>query len=1031
MPRSSPFSTVLLFAVLALWGWSLWPKLPMQYLPQSQAPGLRVSYSWPYASPEAVEARLSSPLEGVFSLVPGVERLYSVSGQGSGYIDISPSKKMRRDELRFELATRIRQLYPHWPAGASYPRIEVQAEEGAAGQQPLLTYSLSGTGQAAELYRYAQEILAPSLALMPGFSQIVAAGSSPLEWQLQYDGERLRRLGLSPAELGQAIREAFGQQAIGMVAETGAWRFVSVASAFDRALPGSEAWASLPVGKSNGRLVRLSELGRVQLAESRPTAYFRINGQNSIRLLLYAEAGVNTIALAAQARRHLEQQRAALPPTYQLLLEDDRSQALQQELGKIKQRALLSLSILLVFILAVYRSLRYLVLIVLSLAVNLGIAFIAYYALGIELHLYALAGITVSFGIVIDNTLVMAHHLGHRSKIPVFAALLAGAATTASALAILYFLPEQWRLNLFEFAAVLLINLMASLAVARWFIPALMEQMGLLRRPARPWQQHRAAWRWQQRYERLLTGLGRFRKTALLLTVLAFGLPVFWLPRQVEGWAWYNRSLGSEWYLENLRPKVDRWLGGSLRLFARYVFESSGYREPDETVLYINAAMPPGATIEQMDAVCRQMESYLAQFGSAIQQFTTQVGSGQFGAIQVRFPPDRQAYFPLVLKERLIAYGLSMGGVQWNVYGVGRGFSNETGQSPPRFRVKMTAYHKRQLEQEAERFAARLAENPRVAEINTEANINWWEKDLYQYAAVLDQSALARIGGAPGELLPAMAAFNQAPAVSFYAAGYPLRMAETSRRGQELWQMLHQSQPLGERQADLGALARLEKVKTRTAIHKEDQQYIQLITFEYQGERRFGARHLDACLEITRQELPLGYTIEEAGYRSKAEQRKLYRLLPLVLGLIFFICAIHFESLRQAWLVLLLVPLSFIGIFLVFYGFGFRFDQGGYTSFILVSGLAVNSLILLLNDYNYYRKKHPRWAPMRLYARAYTNKIAPIALSVLSTVLGMIPFLLQGDAEVFWFALAAGTMGGLSFSLVVLTLLTPLFLRQR
>ena len=66
-----------------------------------------------------------------------------------------------------------------------------------------------------------------------------------------------------------------------------------------------------------------------------------------------------------------------------------------------------------------------------------------------------------------------------------------------------------------------------------------------------------------------------------------------------------------------------------------------------------------------------------------------------------------------------------------------------------------------------------------------------------------------------------------------------------------------------------------------------------------------------------------------------------------------------------------------------------------------------------------------------MYARAYTNKIAPIALSVLSTVLGMIPFLLQGDAEVFWFALAAGTMGGLSFSLVVLTLLTPLFLLQR
>lgn len=1030
MPRSSPFSTVLLFAVFALWGWSLLPKLPMQFLPQSQAPGLRVSYTWPYASPEAIEARLSSPLEGVFSLVPGVERLYSVSGHGSGYIDISPSKDLRRDELRFELSARIRQLHASWPAGASYPRIEAQTEEGAAERQPLLTYSLSGTDQAAELYRYAQEVLIPSLALLPGFRQIVAAGSSPLEWQLQYDGERLQRLGLSPTGLGQAIREAFSQQAIGMAEEAGTWRFVNVASASDATLPSRAEWASLPVGEAAGRLIRLGDVAQLQLTEARPTAYFRINGQNSIRLLLYAEAGANAIALAAQARHHLEQQRAALPPTYKLLLEDDRSQALQRELGKIKQRSLLSLGILLAFVLAVYRSLRHLALIVLSLAVNLGIAFIAYYAMGIELHLYALAGITVSFGIVIDNTLVMTHHLRSRSKIPVFAALLTGAATTASALAILYFLPEQWRLNLYEFAAVLLINLAASLAVARWFIPALMQQLALHRLATRSWRQRRAAWRWHQRYERLLIGLGRFRKTALVLTVLAFGLPVFWLPRQVEGWAWYNRSLGSEWYLENLRPEVDRWLGGSLRLFVRYVFEGGGYREPDETILHINAAMPPGATIEQMDAVCRQMEGYLSQFGNAVQQFTTQVGSGQFGAIQVRFPPDRQAYFPFVLKERLIAHGLSMGGVQWNIYGVGQGFSNETGQSPPRFSVKMTAYHKKQLEQEAERFAARLAENPRVAEVNTEANINWWEKDLYQYAAVLDQLALARIGTTPGELLPAMTAFNQAPSASFYVAGYPLRMAETIRGRQGLWEMLQQSQPMGGRQADIGTLAQLEKVKTRTAIHKEDQQHIQLITFEYRGERRFGADHLDTCIEITRQELPLGYTVQEASYRSRAEQRKLYRLLPLVLGLIFFICAIHFESLRQAWLIILLVPLSFIGIFLVFYGFGFRFDQGGYTSFILVSGLAVNSLILLLNDYNYYRKKHPHWPTVRLYARAYGGKIAPIALSVVSTVLGMIPFLLQGDTEVFWFALAAGTIGGLSFSLIVLTLLSPLFLRR-
>jgi len=147
----------------------------------------------------------------------------------------------------------------------------------------------------------------------------------------------------------------------------------------------------------------------------------------------------------------------------------------------------------------------------------------------------------------------------------------------------------------------------------------------------------------------------------------------------------------------------------------------------------------------------------------------------------------------------------------------------------------------------------------------------------------------------------------------------------------------------------------------------------------------------------------------------------------LVMGLIFFISAIMFESLRQAVVVLLLIPVSFIGIFLTFYLFDFSFDQGGYTSFILVSGLVVNSLILIINDYNDLRKRR-KISSLRLYVKAWQYKIQPIILTVLSTALGLIPFLLNGPSEVFWFAFAVGVIGGLIFSLLVITIVNPVFL---
>ena len=70
-------------------------------------------------------------------------------------------------------------------------------------------------------------------------------------------------------------------------------------------------------------------------------------------------------------------------------------------------------------------------------------------------------------------------------------------------------------------------------------------------------------------------------------------------------------------------------------------------------------------------------------------------------------------------------------------------------------------------------------------------------------------------------------------------------------------------------------------------------------------------------------------------------------------------------------------------------------------------------------------------SPLQLYIRAFNNKIVPISLTVVSTVLGLIPFLMDGPDEVFWFAFAIGTMSGLLFSLLALVFVMPVWVRMR
>jgi multidrug efflux pump subunit AcrB len=196
------------------------------------------------------------------------------------------------------------------------------------------------------------------------------------------------------------------------------------------------------------------------------------------------------------------------------------------------------------------------------------------------------------------------------------------------------------------------------------------------------------------------------------------------------------------------------------------------------------------------------------------------------------------------------------------------------------------------------------------------------------------------------------------------------------------------------------------------------------------GSGKFGDQYLDKVLAQAKATLPLGYHADKEKdsywFYSWDKPKKPYFLILLVVAIIFFISSILFESFRQALAILMLVPVSFIGVFITFYWFHINFDMGGFAAFIILSGLTVNSGIYLINDYNEFRKQQAKGNLQNLYLRAYRHKIQAILLTILSTALGMLPFIWSGQKETFWYTLAAGTIGGLMFSIVGLFFLLPL-----
>lgn len=107
------------------------------------------------------------------------------------------------------------------------------------------------------------------------------------------------------------------------------------------------------------------------------------------------------------------------------------------------------------------------------------------------------------------------------------------------------------------------------------------------------------------------------------------------------------------------------------------------------------------------------------------------------------------------------------------------------------------------------------------------------------------------------------------------------------------------------------------------------------------------------------------------------------------------------------------------------FGFsGFIFDQGGFAAFVMISGIVVNAGIYLVNAFQ--NDKSGR-NDVRKYMKAFSHKITAIMLTILSTILGLIPFLFDGPEEVFWFAFAIGTISGMAFSAIALIGFFPVF----
>ena len=1048
-PRNlSSFTLIVTFVCLSLIGVVLVPLLPVKLAPSRTLPGLTVSFSMPGNSSRVIEAEVTSKLEAMMARVKGIRKVNSTSDNGSGSISLELDKHANIDVTRFEVSTIIRQTWPQLPEGVSYPQISTRRSDDKASR-PFITYTLNAPANPILIQQYAEENIKPVLGQLKGIYKVELNGATPMEWQLEYDSDQLSRLGITLQAVQRAINRHYEKEFLGICSiEKGAegreWiRLVRTSTEKEMEFePGA-----IQLQAEDGTMVTLDKLIKVRHVEERPQSYYRINGLNSVYLYITAEETANQLKLSGEVKHLMGELQQKMPPGYEVHISYDATEYIQKELDKIYFRTGLTVLILLLFVALITWNLRYLFLIVTSLAVNISVAVILYYAFGLEMQLYSLAGITISLNLVIDNTIVMTDHILHRRNLKAFVSVLAATLTTIGALVIIFFLDEKIRLNLQDFAAVVIINLAVSLFVALFFVPSMIDKIGLEKKKRRkrrrfllrPTFMKRLTVYFTRFYQGLIYYLCRFRVIACLLLLLGFGLPVFMLPEKMEGegkWVeYYNKVFDNSTFKDKVKPVINKALGGSLRLFAEKVYEGSYFnRDEGEVVLSVYATLPNGSTLEQMNVLIKRMETYLSDF-KEIRQFQTYIYNARQANIQIYFTKENQrSGFPYTLKANIISKALTLGGGSWSVYGLqDQGFSNDVRESAGSFRVKLYGYNYDELSYWTERLKEKLLLHRRIKEVTVNSEFSWWKDDYSEFYLDLDKLRMAKENVTATQLFTALRpVFGRdiyCGNVLFDNQTEQLKLSSLQGQQYDVWGLVNIPFFINGRSYKLADFATVQKGQSPQKVAKENQQYRLCLQYEYIGSSEQGKKLLKKDLEEFNKVLPMGYTAEnDQDYWSwNKKDNKQYALLLIVIAIIFFTTAILFNSLKQPLAIIFVIPISYIGVFLTFYLFGLNFDQGGFASFVLLCGITVNASIYILNEYNAIRKRYPLLLPARAFTKAWNSKIMPIFLTVVSTILGFIPFMVGDGKEAFWFPLAAGTIGGLVMSILGIFLFLPIF----
>src|SRR6266542_3000064 len=585
---------------LCLFGLFAYFTLGVAVTPNVNIAAVVVTTAYPGADPETVETNVTKPIEDAIAVLPNIDTngLTSISTFNVSIVTVQFSSAANPDQVSVDVQRVVNGVRNRLPADAEVPTVS-KVDFNALAIAKII---LSGPQPLTQLQSLSEDFIQPQLNSVPGVGSSVIRSGVTREIHVKVDPEQLRARGLSINQVVGAVQSQQIEVPAGSITQ-GRQDFSVF---FDALAPRVEALGDIVVSQAAAGPVLLRHVARLEDTQKQRDGLIRLDGREGISLVVMKLPDANTIAVSAALKRKLEELRPQLPPGARLDIVIDAANYTESSFNTVRNALLEAVLVTGIILLLFLHTWRSTLIVLISIPVSPLSTLALMVLLKYNLNLLTMVALTVSVGILVDDSIVVleniARHL-ERGKTAFRAAVdgrseIGLAAVTITLVDVVVYLPVAVMTTglpsqfLVPFAVVITVATLASLIVSFTLTPLMARvflQHGVLKLGHSPWE--RFGRLWDSGFDRLERGYA---------TLLRVSLPRRWLVIAI-GLASFGAGI------------------------ALYVFGFIGldfFPSGDQSEVDITLTMPAGTSLEATDEAARQVEQVVRGYPEVHSVFT-------------------------------------------------------------------------------------------------------------------------------------------------------------------------------------------------------------------------------------------------------------------------------------------------------------------------------------------------------------------------------------------------------------------------